>query len=237
MALQGHEQDERATAASALARIVRARRSVRGFRKEQVPAATLRSVFELAQSAPSNCNVQPWRSYVASGAACERIRAGLLARIDGRVPPSYDFPGNANAFHGEYREHQVQCAVALYSEMGIARDDQAGRVRAVRRNFELFDAPHVVFVGMHKNFAIHVALDVGIYLQTLMLAMTAHGIACCPQGALRSYPDVVRAEFDVPEDIGLLCGISFGYEDETVPANRTRIGRASLDANVSFRDA
>jgi nitroreductase len=236
MVVHAQESDGRAAAVNALAQIVRARRSVRGFRKEQVPAATLREVFELAQCAPSNCNVQPWRAYVASGAACERIRAALLSRIDARIPPSYDFPGSVNAFHGEYRDHQVQCAVALYSEMGIARDDQAGRVRAVRRNFELFDAPHVVFVGMHKQFAIHVALDVGIYLQTLMLAMTAHGIACCPQGALRSYPDVVRAEFDVPDDIGLLCGISFGYEDASVPANRTRVGRAPLDANVRFRD-
>jgi nitroreductase len=42
---------------------------------------------------------------------------------------------------------------------------------------------------MHKSFGATGAIDVGIYLQTLMLTMTAHGIARCPQGALRSYPD------------------------------------------------
>lgn len=220
----------------ALERIVHERRSVRGFLPEPVPPETLRRVFELAQRAPSNCNVQPWRSYVASGKARDRIRDALLARLDAKVKPSYDFSATANVFFGEYRDLQVQCAVALYSEMGIARDDQAGRARAVRRNFELFDAPHVVFVGMHRQFGIQVALDVGAYLQTLMLALTAHGIGCCPQGALRSYPDVVREEFGVPEDIGILCGISFGYEDPEVPANRTRVPRSALDANVTFRD-
>jgi nitroreductase len=219
-----------------LGQVIQARRSVRGFLPRPVPPATLRQVFEHAQSAPSNCNVQPWRSYVASGDACERVRTALLSRFDAKVPPAYDFSGGPNVFEGEYREHQVQCAVALYSEMGIARGDGAGRLRAARRNFELFDAPHVVFVGMHKSFGATVAIDVGIYLQTLMLTMTAHGIACCAQGALRSYPDVVRELFAVPDDIGILCGVSFGYEDTGVPANRTRVGRATLDSNVSFLD-
>jgi nitroreductase len=227
---------DRGALIDALECVVRERRSVRGFLPRPVPKETLRRLFELAQASPSNCNVQPWRTYVASGEACERVRAALVARNDAKVAPTYDFPGGSNAFHDEYRERQVACAVALYSEMGITRDDRAGRQRAVRRNFELFDAPHVVFVGMHKNFGLTVALDVGIYLQTLMLAMTAHGIACCPQGALRSYPDVVRELFSVPDDIGILCGISFGYEDTSVPANRTRVGRAPLDSNVSFLD-
>lgn len=230
------EQPEAPATIDALERVIRTRRSVRGFRPDPVPQATLREIFELAQRTPSNCNVQPWRSYVASGASCQRVRAKLLERLDARVPPHFDFgDGNANAFSGDYRRLQVECAVALYSEMGVARDDRAGRFRALRRNFELFDAPHVVFVGMHKSFGLQVALDVGAYLQTLMLAMTARGIASCPQGSLRNYPDVVRELFDVPDEIGILCGISFGYEDPAVPANRTRVGREPLATNVQFR--
>jgi nitroreductase len=227
---------DRARLVESLEHVVRARRSVRGFLPTPVPAETLRRVFELAQLAPSNCNVQPWRSYVASGKTRDRVRALLLERVDAQVPPVYDFSTNANVFQGDYRRLQVECAVALYSEMGVGRDDRSGRWRAARRNFELFDAPHVVFVGMLKSFGVQVAIDVGIYLQTLMLSMTAHGIACCPQGALRNHPSVVRELFDVPDDIGILCGISFGYEDETVPANRTRVPRSPLDANVTFRD-
>jgi nitroreductase len=169
---------DRNTLVEALERVVRTRRSVRGFRADPVPPSTLQRVFATAQRSPSNCNVQPWRSYVASGEACARIRAALLARVDARVPPTYDFSTTANVFTGEYRKLQVECAVALYSEMGVDRGDAEGRWRAARRNFELFDAPHVVFVGMDKSFGVQVAIDVGIYLQTLMLAMTAHGIAC-----------------------------------------------------------
>ena len=90
--------------------------------------------------------------------------------------------------------------------------------------------PHAIAAGGRRR----VAIDVGIYLQTLMLTMTAHGIACCPQGALRDHPDLVRAHFNAPEEIGILCGMSFGYEDDAVPANRTRTTRSPLTNNVTF---
>jgi len=49
-----------------LEQAIHARRSVRGYLDKEVPQATLDAIFTLAQQAPSNCNVQPWRVYVAS---------------------------------------------------------------------------------------------------------------------------------------------------------------------------
>ena len=46
---------------------VASRRSVRGFLDREVPQNVLNRIFEIAQNAPSNCNVQPWKVYVASG--------------------------------------------------------------------------------------------------------------------------------------------------------------------------
>ena len=47
---------------------VYARRSVRGYLDKEVPQDVLNRIFEIAQQSPSNCNVQPWKVYVASGA-------------------------------------------------------------------------------------------------------------------------------------------------------------------------
>lgn len=216
-------------------RTVLERRSVRAFTAKRVPQPLLRRIFEVAQSAPSNCNVQPWRVYVASGAARDRIRDGLVQAASTGRPQQPDFERGAE-FCGVYRKHQIECAVALYSQLGVARDDEVGRGRAWLRNFQLFDAPHVAFVGMDREFRTSVALDVGIYVQTLMLMMTAHGIASCSMGSLRSYPDVVRAELGIPDEIGVLCGLCFGYEETSHPANRTRTTRAPLEENVTFRE-
>lgn len=216
-------------------RLVRSRRSIRGFLDKPVQQDLMEKVFEIAQWTPSNCNIQPWLVFVASGAARDRVRQRFLDNImNGIAPnPDYSYPGK---FDGEYRNRQVACAVAMYSEMGIARDDVAGRQRATMRNFELFDAPHVAFIGMHKDFGATVAVDVGMYAQTLMLAMTAHGISSCAQGSMRYYPDVVREVFGLDDSVHILFGISFGYEDPGVPANRTRTARAPLAENVTFLD-
>ena len=224
-----------AAGVAAVERAVLSRRSVRGFSQRPVPEPLLRRIFSLAQSAPSNCNVQPWRVYVASGAARERVRAALLQAAGEGDPGNPDFE-RGSKFTGVYRELQVECALALYAEMEIERNDRQGRARAALRNYELFDAPHVAFIGMSKEFGTTVTLDVGMYVQTLMLLMTAHGIASCPMGSLRHYPEIVRAEFDVPEEIGILCGVCFGYEDVGVPANRTRTSRSEVDDNVLFRE-
>lgn len=212
---------------------VLARRAVRGFLPDRaVPPALLREALELAQRSPSDCNVQPWRVFVASGQTRDRLRAALLEAFDGAVAPHSEVPHET--FVGDYRRLQIESAVALYAEMGVRRDDAPARIAALRRNFELFDAPTVAFLCLDRSFGLGVALDLGAYLQTLMLALTARGLASCPQAALRYYPSVVRALLDIPETLTILLGVSIGYEEPSVPANRVRQRREPLAANVTF---
>lgn len=213
---------------------IRRRRSVRGFLPTPVPEKTLKAIFELAQLAPSNCNVQPWQVFVASGKTRDELRERMVQHATTGVPVNPDFD-HVPKFEGVYRRRQIDCAVELYNNMGITRDDSPGRLRATLRNFELFDAPHVCFIGMDRSFGVTVALDVGMYAQNLMLLMTAYGIGCCAQGSMRYYPDIVREVFGASDNVAILFGISFGYEDVSVPANRTRVSRAPLGESVVFR--
>jgi len=102
------------------------------------------------------------------------------------------------------------------------------------RNHEFFDAPHVLFIFMPRPFDTREATDIGMYAQTLMLALTARGIASCAQGALGLYPDIVRRHLGVADDHRLLFGVSFGYEDPQAKANAARVGRAALHDAVRF---
>jgi nitroreductase len=119
--------------------------------------------------------------------------------------------------------------------MGIGRGDKEGRMRAVLRNFEFFDAPHIAFLGMHPDFGTTVALDVGMFAQSLMLSMVAFGLHSCPMGTMRNYPDMVREAFEIEDGTQILFGISFGYEDTSVEANETRTTRDDISANIVFR--
>jgi len=210
------------------------RRSVRGYLPDAIPDEVLTRIFELAQLAPSNCNVQPWKMFVATGDLRDRLSAEMQRRVIAREPagPDYEYRGD---FDGEYRKRQVECAIALYSQMGIERHDREGRERAVLRNFEFFDAPYMAFIGMDKAFGTTVAIDVGMYAQNLMLAMVANGVHSCPMGTMRNYPDLVRDAFGLGDETRILFGLAFGYEDTSVAANRTRTTREPISASVFIK--
>jgi nitroreductase len=77
-------------------------------------------------------------------------------------------------------------------------------------------------------------VDMGIYAQTLSLLMHEQGIASCLQGALGQFPDPVRELLGLPENRGVLFGMSFGYEDKESLINKTRTDREALDTSVAF---
>ncbi|WP_210340415.1 nitroreductase [Bradyrhizobium sp. CCBAU 51753] len=212
---------------------IRRRRSVRGFLSCEVPDPILREAFALAQWAPSNCNVQPWVPHVVSGETLSRLREALVAAGMRDEPIKPDWPADGK-FTGVYRERQVGAAQALYGAMGVARSDRVGRKLAYVRNHAFFDAPHAVFIFMPAPFDTREATDIGMYAQTLMLALTARGIASCAQGALGLFPDIVREQLGIPHSQKLLFGISFGYEDLDVKANAARVDRSPIEDVVRF---
>ena len=212
---------------------IRNRRSVRGFLPDEIPEGKLREIFELAQWAPSNCNVQPWTPHVVSGAALNQLREALVAAGMRDDPIKPDWPADGK-FSGVHRQRQVDAAQQLYGAMGVERRDLVGRKQAYVRNQAFFDAPRAVFIFMPEPFDTREAADIGMYGQTLMLALTANGLASCAQGALSLYPDIVREHLGVAANHRLLYGVSFGYEDRSVAANAARVGRARIDDAVKF---
>ena len=61
---------------------IRCRRSVRGFHRDKpVDHKVIEEVLKLAQHAPSNCNVQPWRLWVLSGDSRDKLSDQDIADI------------------------------------------------------------------------------------------------------------------------------------------------------------
>ncbi|MCB1407778.1 MAG: nitroreductase family protein [Rhodobacteraceae bacterium] len=206
--------------------LVRARRSVRGYRPDPVPRAIIEQIVATALWAPSNCNVQPWSVHVVSGDSLRRLGQALIQQAQSGKPHP-DVPMDT-AYRDTFRARQIGSAKALYNAMGIARDDHAGRTAAFLRNLDAFGAPHAAFVFLPEGFGTREAGDLGGFVQTLLLAITAQGLGSCAQGALSLYPNVVRSHLGLPEGPQLICGIAFGLEDPDHPANAARTDRAPL---------
>lgn len=211
---------------------VTARRSLRAFLPQPVDQQTLEQVFAVAQRAPSNCNTQPWITHVASGESIARLRSEMSTRfMSGEF--SMDFPYDGT-YEGVYKNRQHGSAQALYDSVNIKREDKAGRHEQFMRNFTFFDAPHVAFLFLPEPFGLREAADLGMYAQTLMLALTAHGMGSCPQTALSFQADFVREVLGIEAGNKLLFGISFGYPDPDAPANTCSTDRAPLVDAVTF---
>ena len=85
--------------------------------------------------------------------------------------------------------------------MGIVRVDAAAHAAAVLRNWEFFRAPLAGVVCMHRALGAADALSVGMFLQTLLLALTERDLGSCVEVSIAGYPEIVRAQLGIPAEI------------------------------------
>ncbi|WP_406205127.1 nitroreductase [Streptomyces decoyicus] len=214
-------------------KLIRGRRATRAFRPDPVPEETLRAVFALAGAAPSSSNTQPWQVEVVSGALRDRL-ADALQAAHAEQRTTVDFPYRDDMYSTAQQGRRAAFGTALYGALGIGRNDHAARAAFDAESLRFYGAPHVAFLFTAGDAGARLAADVGIYAQTLLLAMTAYGLDSCPQGLLSFYADTVRGELGLDRE-KLLVGISFGHADESAPVNHITTDRAALDATTTFR--
>ena len=213
--------------------IVANRRSMRAFKPDPVPRAVIEAVMGGAQQTPSNCNTQPWFVHVVTGDTLEQLRATLPSQF-AAGEMALDFPYDGQ-YDGVYKERQYASATALYDALGISRDEKAARNEWFMRNFTFFDAPAVAFFTLPSQFGLREACDLGMYAQTVMLGLVAHGLGSCPQTSLGFMANVIRPALGLGDHEKLMFGLSFGYATET-PVNQVQTERAALYDVVTFHE-
>jgi nitroreductase len=214
-----------------LDKVVRERRAIRLFlRDKAVPRELLDEALSLAMRAPSNSNIQPWRVFITSGPRRDRLVEALLEAASAGFPETTGIP---ERFFPLRRE----LGALVYGSMGIARDDSEARRLARLRNWEFFGAPVGAVVCMHRDLGLVDSIGVGMFLQTLLLALTERGVGTCVQVSIAEYPQVLRAQLGIPEELTTLCGLAIGYPDPAFPANNLAIPRNPVESNVVFLDS
>jgi nitroreductase len=206
------------------------RHSTRLFlRDKPVPRELVTEALELAIHAPSNSNIQPWRVVLASGPARDRLVEALLEQAAVESPAVPVLPES-------FAHMRRDLGALVYGSMGISRHDVEARRLAVLRNWEFFRAPLAGIVCMHHDLDYVDALGVGMFMQNFLLALTARGLGTCVQVSIAGYPETVRDQLGIGEDMRILCGLAIGYPDPDFPANALNVPRNPLEANVTFVD-
>jgi nitroreductase len=218
--------------ADVLERLLAARHSCRGFLPDPVADSLVAQILRMAQRTASWCNAQPWQVVITKGAATEKFRAALVAHVAQNAPvPDIAYPSE---YRGVYQERRRTCGFQLFEAVGVARGDREASAKQGFENFKLFGAPQVALITSDAALGAYGAVDCGAYVTNFLLAAQSLGIASIPQAALASHAKFVRDYFGIGDDRLFVCGISFGYEDETHKANGFRTQRAAVDEVVRF---
>lgn len=209
------------------------RKSVRAFLPDAVPDESVRQILAIASRAPSGTNSQPWIVRVVKGAAKQRLTDAVVAEAEAGIMEN-EYPYAPADWWEPYKSRRRKVGFDLYAKTGIARDDMAGRKRQAIKNFHFFGAPVGLFFTMERALERGSWIDVGMFMQNVMIAARAFGLETCPQAAWLHHGPTVHRILQIPSDEILISGMSLGYADWCAPENSLETERAIVDEFTRF---
>jgi nitroreductase len=208
--------------------------TVRAFEPDPVHKETILKILDAATRAPSSGNTQPWELFVAGGDALDRIRHAYEERFKERVPGSPDLPA-PQEWPPTMQKRMDELKAARFESLGTERDDAATRHVMLERAHQFFGAPTVMYLCMDRTLTAWSIFDMGLLAQSIMLAGQQYGVDSAAAALLISYPDLIRAELEIPEDVLILMGVALGYRDRQHPLNQYRSPRRPLQEVVRLK--
>ncbi len=214
--------------------LMQARHSTRAFLDKPVSAADIEDLLDTARLAASGANTQPWQVAVLMGNTKQQLAEAIQQAFFNGTASHPDYNYYPTQWHAPYTERRRACGLQLYQSLQIARGDKAAQKAQWAANYRAFDAPVMLLFFLDGAMQTGSYLDLGLFLQTLMLAATEKRLATCPQAALAEYPDIVKTQLDYPADSQLVCGLAIGYEDVAAAVNQYRTERIAVDEFTRF---
>lgn len=215
-------------------RLLSERHCKRQFLSKSIERATLEEALILAQNAPSSKNTQSWQVAILTGNARDTLSEKLCRAFDSGEKPRHDYQYLPDPVPEYLMQRARECGYALFNLKGIARDDYEARRLHDRENFLFFGAPCIMILHLEKDAPHGMFLDMGLYLQNLMLALVAKGLHSCPQYSVAGYADIIREHLGYKDRL-IVCGLSVGYVDQEAKVNSFIPERLPLEAFTDWR--
>jgi nitroreductase len=198
----------------AVDRVITRRFASRAFSKRPVSKETIEDIFEVARFAPSGANIQPWRVYVLAGDEKDNIsRAILKAHHEAPDQHRSGYQYYAPQLPEPYRSRREQFGRLFYGALGIEQSDHEGRARQTAKNYSFFGAPIGLIITIDRRLQTGSWLDLGMFLQNVMIAAGARSLQTCPQETLSKYHVVLRQFLPITDEEIVVCGISLGFAE------------------------
>ena len=215
---------------------VATRRSVRDFLPDPVPLETIREILTKAQRSPSGGNTQPWNAVVLTGEPLADLTAKIKAKAQSApMGEGMEYAIYPADLEGRYEQQRRAVGQAMFDALGIGREDGAGRVRQMMRNWDSFGAPVQIFTYCRTYMGPPQWSDMGMWLQTVMLLLREAGLDSCPQEIWAMYGCYMRELLGISDEYIFFTGMAVGYRNPDAPVNNFAVPRVALADAVQFR--
>jgi nitroreductase len=215
------------------------RRSIRAFLPDAVPREVVEAILDVASRAPSGTNTQPWKVYVVTGAARQRLVDEVTAAYDDpaerarHTEPYHYYP---TQWISPFVDRRRKVGWDLYGLLGIDKTDRPGMHAQHRRNFAFFDAPVGLLFTLPRVMAQGSWVDLGMFLQNVMLAARARGLDTCPQAAWAAFHRIIFRHVGAGDDQIFVCGMALGRADPRAIENTLVTEREPVAGFARFVD-
>ncbi|WP_208438085.1 nitroreductase [Bartonella taylorii] len=210
------------------------RKSIRAFTHQPVSQETIREILKLAARAPSGTNLQPWQVIVLTGDVLQQLGQELTRLAFSGVKGEREVHYYPRQWREPYLSRRRKIGSDLYKSLGIQKDEQEKMLQQKARNFSFFGAPVGLLFTMDYDMEMGSWLDLGMFMQTIMLAARGFGLDTCPQAAFADYHKQIRTLLSVPSDRHIICGMALGYRDRNAPENNFETEREPIESFVRF---
>ncbi len=217
------------------------RRSIRAFVPDAVPRATVEAILHTAARAPSGTNTQAWRVYVVTGAARQALVDEVSAvydDADARAHHTEPYSYYPTQWLSPYIDRRRKVGWDLYSLLGIGKGDKARMHAQHRRNFAFFDAPVGLMFTLDRVMA-HAHgpwIDLGMFMQNVMVGARARGLDTCPQAAWAQYHRIIARHVGIADSEIFVCGMALGVADPKAIENTLVTEREPVAGFTRFVD-
>lgn len=205
-------------------------RVTRKFTNRKVNEKLLKKVVKEAQHSPSLLNSQPWRAYVITDDALKNFKEEYQKNVDDGIDPEEDFASMLSLEWDTFPSQNMATMGASQTYFFRNKLDLFNKA-----NYDLFNAPALVFLTIPKTSPAWSVFDLGIFAQSLMLVAINNGLAVMPAHSIVSYPDIARKYAGIPENESVGMAIGLGYPDRSAQVNDPKYYPARVPFEKIFK--
>ncbi|MDF7637293.1 nitroreductase [Leuconostocaceae bacterium ESL0958] len=216
-----------------LSTILNERHSARWFKEDQIDRSKIEAIVKAAQHAPSWINSQTPKAVVAMGTTLKQIRAEHASLNHDEQTPSAPYLPYKPVPEWDARS-QKNMKGWFASRAAVLGDDWSAKLG--QAGDALYNAQAVVYFILPKDFSQWSLIDLGSFMENMILAAHDEGLASIPAYQYVLYPDHLAKHLGLADDEVAVMGLGLGYRDDQAAVNESQSTRAATDEILRILD-